>query len=55
MLFVASGGGGYGDPRRRARSRVADVVSRGWLSPEKALEVYGVALVRDAATGDYRA
>jgi N-methylhydantoinase B len=55
MLFVASGGGGYGDPRRRARSRVADVVSRGWLSPEKALEVYGVALTRDAGTGEYRA
>ncbi len=54
MLFLASGGGGYGDPRRRDPRRVVDGVNRGWLSPDKAREVYGVALELDEATGAYR-
>ena len=42
--FLASGGGGYGDPSKRDPERVVRSVNRGWLSPEKAKEVYGVSV-----------
>ena len=41
-------GGGYGDPRARDPAAVAEDVARGWLSTERALAVYRVALVRAA-------
>ena len=47
LLFHAAGGGGYGDPLRRPPERVAASVNRGWLTPDKAREVYKVALVYD--------
>ncbi|WP_138470620.1 hydantoinase B/oxoprolinase family protein [Poseidonocella sp. HB161398] len=63
--FAACGGGGYGDPLKRAPARVAATVNRGWLSPEAAREVYRVALedagepglwkVDEAATAALRA
>ena len=37
----AGGGGGYGDPLRRDRARLADEVRNGVISPEVAREVYG--------------
>jgi N-methylhydantoinase B len=37
------GGGGYGDPRRRDRNRILSDVSRGYVSPEAAREVYGLS------------
>jgi N-methylhydantoinase B len=35
------GGGGWGDPHRRDRERVARDVRRGYLSPQVAAETYG--------------
>ena len=44
LVWVNNGGGGYGDPKRRAPERVAADVNRNWLTAERAREVYGVAL-----------
>jgi N-methylhydantoinase B len=44
---MTSGGGGYGDPRRRAPERVARDVRLGYVSRDAARQWYGVAL--DAA------
>ena len=44
--FVTTAGGGYGDPTRREPAAVVRAVDNGWLSPEKAAEVYAVALRR---------
>lgn len=37
----AGGGGGYGDPRRRDRGKLAEEVRDGVISPEQARAVYG--------------
>ena len=42
-----SGGGGYGDPRRRDARKVFAEVRDGLLSPEKARTSYGVAVLPD--------
>ena len=42
--FIASGGGGYGDPVKRDPGRVAASVNRCWIGKERAEEVYRVAL-----------
>jgi N-methylhydantoinase B len=34
-------GGGWGDPRRRPPERVEDDLRNGYVSPERAAEVYG--------------
>ncbi|MFD2650105.1 hydantoinase B/oxoprolinase family protein [Brucella rhizosphaerae] len=47
IAFTASGGGGYGDPRKRDPQRVLATANRGWLSVEAALRIYGVMLVPD--------
>jgi N-methylhydantoinase B len=52
--FAASGGGGYGHPQQRDPERVAQTANRGWIKPETALEVYGVALNYDDESGSYR-
>ncbi|MNW04456.1 hypothetical protein D3C71_2005470 [compost metagenome] len=44
IAFRACGGGGYGSPLDRDRVRVLESVNRGWLSPEKAKEVYRVGV-----------
>lgn len=44
IVFFACGGGGYGNPTQRLPEKVAQSVNRGWLSPERAKEVYHVAL-----------
>ena len=44
LVWVNNGGGGYGDPKRRAPERVAADVNRNWLTVERARDVYGVAL-----------
>jgi N-methylhydantoinase B len=46
MLFLSCGGG-YGDPAKRDPAKVASSVDKGWLTSERALEVYGVALSVD--------
>ncbi len=53
MSFLASGGGGYGDPRQRSPDRVLRTVNRGWLSPEKAVEIYGVVVQFNEETAEY--
>ena len=44
IVSVTAGGGGYGDPRLRPADQVAIDVEEGWISAERAAEVYGVAL-----------
>ncbi|TRZ56192.1 MAG: hydantoinase B/oxoprolinase family protein [Rhodocyclaceae bacterium] len=39
---VASGGGGYGDPKKRDRKLLAEEVRNGVISPAKAKELYGL-------------
>jgi N-methylhydantoinase B len=41
------GGGGYGDPRRREPAAVLRDVREGKISPERARDVYRVALTLD--------
>ncbi|MSP82474.1 MAG: hydantoinase B/oxoprolinase family protein [Alphaproteobacteria bacterium] len=53
MMFRTCAGGGYGKPGQRDPERVAHDVNRRWLSVERAIETYRVAL-RLAANGiDY--
>jgi N-methylhydantoinase B len=42
IVAYCCGGGGYGHPRERDRQRVIEDVSEGWISAERAREVYGV-------------
>lgn len=45
VLFTfTTGGGGYGSPLDRAVERVSHDVVENWISPERAREVYGVAI-----------
>jgi len=48
--FRSGGGAGYGDPTRRDPERVAAAVNRGWISRERAEQIYRVAL-ESAANG----
>ena len=48
----SSGGGGHGDPIRRDPVGVARDVCLGYLSRERAREVYGVVLTPDSAVDD---
>ena len=47
MHVLTSGGGGYGDPLRRAAHKVAADVRLGYISGEAAWRDYGVALDPD--------
>jgi N-methylhydantoinase B len=47
VVSISAGGGGYGDPRRRDLSQVVHDVREGWISRERARNVYGVALSSD--------
>lgn len=42
IVSVGCGGGGYGDPRRRDPERVAADVAEGFISRERAQNIYGV-------------
>lgn len=44
VIFRTVSGGGYGDPLKRDPGRVARDADRGWISREKARDVYGVEL-----------
>src|SRR6185295_16301491 len=44
---VMAGGGGYGDPLDRDPALVLEDVLEGWISPERALDPYGVVLSGD--------
>jgi N-methylhydantoinase B len=41
LTIVEAGGGGYGDPRRRAPAAVADDVAQGYVSADAARQLYG--------------
>ena len=41
VRIVTGNGGGYGDPCERPRDRIADDLKNGYLTPERAQEVYG--------------
>lgn len=60
VVSMCTGGGGYGDPRTRDPERVARDVAEGIVTPQRAREVYAVALdgaggVDAAATAQLRA
>jgi N-methylhydantoinase B len=46
------GGGGYGDPRRREPEKVAKDVTEGWVSKDRASEIYRVALAEDGSVDE---
>jgi len=55
IISISSGGGGYGPPMARDASRVKHDLDEGWITRERAKEVYGVVLddmgtVDEAAT-----
>jgi N-methylhydantoinase B len=47
--LVSAGGGGYGDPRRRDRARLAADLRDGYVTPEQAERDYGFKLSEQAA------
>lgn len=47
IVSISAGGGGYGDPSSRDPEKVAHDVREGLVSPDRAREIYGVAV--DAA------
>ena len=60
IISVSCGGGGYGHPDERDPARVAKDVREGWVTAERAREVYRVVLMPDgevdvAATQGLRA
>lgn len=44
IVSITAGGGGYGDPRSRPVDVVRSDVREGWISRERASDVYGVVL-----------
>jgi N-methylhydantoinase B len=52
LLSRTSGGGGYGDPRTREPERVAHDVREGWVSCERAHDIYAVALHANGAVDE---
>jgi N-methylhydantoinase B len=46
IVSVSAGGGGYGNPLERDPELVLHDVREGWVTPERALSVYGVKLTR---------
>jgi N-methylhydantoinase B len=49
IVAMCCGGGGYGPPHERGEERVLRDVVEGWISPERAREVYGVVVDADGA------
>jgi N-methylhydantoinase B len=47
LVMRTAGGGGYGDPLEREAERVARDVRLGYVSPDRAMAVYGVVLDGD--------
>ena len=41
IRIITGAGGGYGDPRKRDRAAVAEDIRNGFITPERAREVYG--------------
>ncbi|MGE0256025.1 MAG: hydantoinase B/oxoprolinase family protein [Alphaproteobacteria bacterium] len=49
VVSNSCGGGGYGDPATRDPAAVARDVAEGWITPERARDVYRVALGADGS------
>jgi N-methylhydantoinase B len=47
ITFRCAGGGGYGDPAERDLALVQDDLDDGYVTPERAQELYGVTLRQD--------
>jgi N-methylhydantoinase B len=47
VVAYCAGGGGYGPPHERPAARVKEDVEEGWISPERARDVYGVVFTSD--------
>lgn len=43
IVSVTCGGGGYGDPKDRDPEKIKHDVKEGWISPERAVEIYGLS------------
>lgn len=52
IVSISTGGGGYGDPFERAVERVRKDVAEGWVTRERAREVYGVVIDADGVLDD---
>jgi N-methylhydantoinase B len=50
---IDNSGGGYGNPLERDPERVCYDVAERWEAPERALDIYGVVLQRDASALGY--
>jgi N-methylhydantoinase B len=55
IVSVSAGGGGYGDPLTRDPAAVLHDVLEGWVSRERAREVYGVVLSESGEAVDVAA
>lgn len=53
IVSHSSGGGGYGVPSKRDPQRVLHDVAEGWVSVQRAREVYGVAIIGSAELDDF--
>lgn len=53
MLCFACGGGGYGEPAKRNAARVLATVNRGWLTVDRARDIYGLSVRYDEAAAEY--
>ena len=51
IVALCCGGGGYGDPHDRDPARVREDVAEGWISRERARDVYGARISDDGAAG----
>lgn len=49
VISHSAGGGGYGEPTSRDPERVLDDVLEGWITRERAREVYGVVIEAEGA------
>ncbi|MFC1579416.1 hydantoinase B/oxoprolinase family protein [Thermodesulfobacteriota bacterium] len=47
IVSYSSGGGGYGPPHERPVEKVKDDMEEGWITKERARDVYGVAFNKD--------
>jgi N-methylhydantoinase B len=50
IISETPGGGGYGPPSMRLQSAIAKDLEQGWISPDRAREVYGYALAPETQT-----
>ena len=52
LVYRSNGGGGFGDPLARAPEAVLADVEQGWITREKAVQVYGVVIAGGNGAGD---